>query len=88
MRVDPGFADERDRFSQTLDGRGDEEIAAEFDEIGVGGIFADNERLLPDGIKQRLADFGERLTPPPSKVGSAAVPGFPLGQGAGFTVPE
>jgi hypothetical protein len=35
-----------------------------------------------------MLELGERLTPPPSKVGSAAVPGFPLGQGAGFTVPE
>ena len=33
-------------------------------------------------------ELGERLTPPPSKVGSAAVPGFALEQGAGFTVSE
>jgi hypothetical protein len=37
----------------------------------------------PDMLK-----LGERLTPPPSKVGSAAVPGFSLEQGAVFTVPK
>ena len=35
-----------------------------------------------------MLELGERPTPPPSKIGSAAVPGFLPEQGAGFTVPE
>lgn len=35
-----------------------------------------------------VGELVERLTPPPSNVGSAAVPGFPEEQGAGFAVPE
>jgi hypothetical protein len=34
------------------------------------------------------AELVERLNPAPSKIGSAAVPGFPVEQGAGLTVPE
>jgi hypothetical protein len=34
------------------------------------------------------AELVERLNPAPSKVGSAAVPGFPVEHGAGLTVPE
>src|ERR1700722_2610926 len=34
------------------------------------------------------AELVERLNPAPPKIGSAAVPGFPVEQGAGLTVPE
>ena len=34
------------------------------------------------------AELVERLNPAPSKVGSTAVPGFPMEHGAGLTVPE
>jgi hypothetical protein len=57
MRVDPRFARESNGLSQTLDGRGNQEIATQLDEIGVGRLFADDEGLLSHRIEQALAFF-------------------------------
>src|SRR2546423_11862098 len=57
MRVDPRFADKSDSFAQTLDGRGNEKIAAQLNEIGIRRFFADKEGLLSHRVEQGLAFF-------------------------------
>jgi hypothetical protein len=45
--VDPRFADQRDGLSQRLDHRGDQEIAAQLDEIRLRRLIRENECPLP-----------------------------------------
>ena len=58
--VDAGLADERDRFAERLDGRGEQEIAAELHKIGDRGLLADGEMLLAQRFEQRHTS-GDRV---------------------------
>jgi hypothetical protein len=60
-RVYAGFANERERLSQTLQHRRDQEVAGEFGHICIGGIFADHDGSLAHGIKQRAATRDRRV---------------------------
>src|SRR5581483_5765235 len=55
MLVKAAFGDQRHGFTQSFDGRGDEEIAAEFYQVRARRLVAKMKRLLSDGFKQRHA---------------------------------
>lgn len=81
------------------EGSDEEELALDFDAVvelrefitpellielhGTGVLVAPKAAGRPEAVEPV-----EGLIPPPSKVGNAAVPGFPVEQGAGLTVPE
>ena len=50
--VDPRFSHQRHRLAEALQHRGDEEIAAELDQIGRGRLLGNGEEALPHRVEQ------------------------------------
>ena len=91
--IDAGLRDERHRLAQRLDHRGDQEIAAQLDQVRRVGLFADVERFLPDHFEQRRARRdrivrarcddeqlrgGCRFRAPEDRCGDEALPSLPV----------
>ncbi len=51
--IDARLADERHGFAQRLEHRGDQEIAAQFDQIRDFRLIAKEKSLLPQRLKER-----------------------------------
>src|SRR6476646_1333230 len=61
--VDSGLANKGEGLAESFDYRGDQEIAAEFDEVRLRGLVGDDEGVLTKGLEQGLARLhGFRLT--------------------------
>ncbi len=61
MRIDAGLAYQRERLTEAFQHRSHQEIAGELDQVCIGRLGADDERLLADRIEQRPATGEHRI---------------------------
>ena len=60
--INSGLAHKRESLAQSFDHRGDQEIAAELDEVRLWGLVGDDEGSLTKDLEQGLAELhGFRL---------------------------